>query len=245
MLDLRKRYRRNYIGEPIVVQRTYTKGRWQDVTETVPNVITNSQISNQAVVLGNGPSRLEFDLRHIKNHRGGLLGSRRLQSYGCNALYRDFAPDFLVTTGVDMVNELAYSSYVNDHIVYTNSVDLKNNPGKFYLIPHNPYTDAGTTALYLAAFDGHQKVFMLGFDGQDSENYNYNVYAGTPGYQSKQTTINDSKWIKDRKTLFDTYNDTEFIRVTKKNTEPIPESWRYCINFRTIDQNQFVIEADL
>ena len=81
MLKLNKFYRKTYYGENIVVERSYQDGIWQDTTEMVPNAIINTQISNQAVILGNGPTRLDFNLNLIKNHRGGLLGSRRLQSY--------------------------------------------------------------------------------------------------------------------------------------------------------------------
>lgn len=86
MLKLNKIYRKYYRGEDIIVERNYNNGVWHDTTETVPNAVMNTQISNQAVVLGNGPSRLEFEMNLIKNHKGGLLGARTLQTYGCNAL---------------------------------------------------------------------------------------------------------------------------------------------------------------
>lgn len=245
MLKLNKLYRRYYRGEDIIVERNYNNGVWHDTTENVPNAVINNQISNQAVVIGNGPSRLEFEMDLIKNHKGGLLGARTLQSYGCNALYRDFTPDFLVARGNEMIAELARSNYVKDHIVYSDSIHLLEYPNKFYLIPHDPYTDAGTTALYIAAFDGHRTVFMLGFDGQDTPGYNYNVYAGTANYLGLRDTVSDSKWVADRTTLFRTYKDTEFVRVTKKNTEPVPEDWKFCPNFRSINYNQFALEADL
>ena len=40
-----------------------------------------------AVVLGNGPSRKSVKLEDLKKER---------VVYGCNALYRDFEPDYLV-----------------------------------------------------------------------------------------------------------------------------------------------------
>ncbi len=246
MLKLNKLYRKFYRGEDIVVERNYTNGVWHDTTESVPNAVINSQLSNQAVVIGNGPSRLElFDLNILAKHRGGLLGSRKLQTYGCNALYRDFTPDFLVAVGNGIVSEIANSNYTKDNIVYTSSIHLLEYPNKFYLIPYDPYTDAGTTAAYIAAFDGHRRVYMIGFDGQDSAEYNYNVYAGTTNYDARQATVSDRRWVEDRATLFRTYNETEFIRVTKKGREPVPESWKYFNNFRTISLNDFVREVDL
>lgn len=245
MLKIANHYRTNYRGENIVVDRNYTDGIWHDTTESVPNAVENNQISNRAVVLGNGPSRLTFNLQHLK-HYSGHLGADTVQTYGCNALYRDFTPDFLVVNGnPTIVKELAESEYVDDNIVYTSSIHLLEYPNKFYLIPHDPYTDAGTTALYLAAFDGHKKVFMLGFDGQPDQNYNYNVYADTNGYDTVRTNILDQKWINDRRQVFDVYDDVEFIRVTQFNTERIPESWKYCTNFRQISHTEFVLEASL
>ena len=245
MLKIYKQYRKNYRNENIVVDRNYTNGIWHDTVELVHNAVENNQISNRAVVLGNGPSRLSFNLQHLKNY-SGHLGADTVQTYGCNALYRDFTPDFLIANGTaTIIKEIAESEYVNDNIVYTNSIHLLEYPNKFYLTPYDPYTDAGTTALYLAAFDGHKKIFMLGFDGQPDENFNYNVYANTNGYDSTRTNILDGKWINDRKQVFDTYSETEFIRVTQFNTERIPELWKYCTNFRQISHTEFVLEASL
>jgi integrase/recombinase XerD len=41
------------------------------------------------------------------------------------------------------------------------------------------------------------------------------------------------------------YTDVEFIRVAPTNTFRSPESWKYLLNYRTINFRQFVIEADL
>ena len=245
MIKLSKIYRSSYTGEDIVVERSYTDGVWNDVTETVPNAVTNNQISNQAVVLGNGSGRLGINLAAIKNHRGGLLGARALQSYGCNALYRDFTPDFLVATGNDIVKEIADAGYTTDNIVYTDAVHTLEYPGKFYLIPHNLYADAGTTAAYLAAFDGHKKVYLVGFEGNSTADYNDNVYAGTNGYQSSNSPVDGAKWAAARAELFKTYDDTEFIQVTEQGRVTNPASWTSCVNFKQISFREFVLEVDL
>lgn len=245
MLKLSRQYRNNYRGEKIVVDRNYTDSVWQDTVEHIPNAVINNQISNRAVVLGNGPSRLAFELNHLKNY-SGLLGADTVQTYGCNALYRDFTTDFLVATGhPDFIKEIASSEYIKNNIVYTSAIHLLEYPNKFYLIPHDPYTDAGTVALYLACFDGHKKIFMLGFDGQDTPGFNYNIYADTQGYDKKNNLVLDSKWVADKKTIFDLYDDVEFIRVTEHNTERLPELWKYCPNLRTISRNDFILEANL
>jgi hypothetical protein len=245
MIQIHKKYRKYYAGENIVVERNYTNGIWQDTTEMVPNAVVNSQISNQAVILGNGPSRLEFNLQHIKNHKGGLLGSRALQSYGCNALYRDFTPDFLVATGNEMVAEIAASDYVKDNIVYTSSIHTLEYPNKFYLIPYDPYIDAGTTAAYIACFDGHKNLYLLGFDGQDSPGYNYNVYAGTPNYQSKDAVVTDFKWRRNFRQLAQVFDDVNFAFVHTSKFHQVPEEFRDLVNVRCITHRTFTLEADL
>ena len=244
MLKINKLYRKTYPGEYIVVERNYANGVWQDTTEFVPTAVTNTQISNKAVIIGNGPSRLEFDMRAVFEHRGGLLGATTVQTYGCNALYRDYTPDFLIARGNNIIDELASSDYVNNNIVYTSSIDVLRYPDKFYLIPVDPYTDAGTTAAYIAAFDGHKTIFLLGFDNQDSPGFNYNVYSGTAGYDSN-TTTSDQKWIADRVMLINTYNDVDFVWVTNSGRWTMPEAWKTLINFRQISFKEFVLEASL
>jgi hypothetical protein len=246
MLQLSKKYRRGYTGEDIIVERKHDGQRWWDVTETVANAVTNNQISNRAVIIGNSPGRLDFNLNNLKKS-SGLLGAKTLQTYGCNALYRDFATDFLVATGNNgIIEEIANSPYVNDHIVYTNSIHLLEHPGKFYLIPYDPYADAGTTAAYIAAFDGHKKIYMLGFDGYDLPGYNNNVYADTNGYDSKWGfDIEGDKLINNRVQLCNVYNDVDFVWVTVRGTNTMPEPLKWVNNFRQISFRDLVLECDL
>jgi len=244
MLKVAKSYRKDYTGEDIIVERKKEGTHWYETVETVPNAVTNNQISNRAVVIGNSPTRLEFNIQNLKKF-SGLLGADTLQTYGCNAVYRDFTPDFLVAHGNDIVKELAESEYIKDNIVYTNAIHLLEYPNKFYLIPYNPYADAGTTAAYIAAFDGHKRIYLLGFDEQDSENYNFNVYAGTNGYDAADAEISSDKWVTNRIELFNLYDDVDFIWVTPRGRSTVPESHKYCLNFRQISHRDFVLETDL
>lgn len=245
MLKLSKRYRKSYRGEEIIQERFFEGGQWTSVTEHVPNNIINNQISNRAAVLGNGPTRALFDVGHLLKHRSGLLGDKTLQTYACNAFYRDYNADFLVCTDRRIAKEIADSGYTEDHIVYTRVDITLEFPRKFYLIPHDPYADAGTTAMYLAAFDGHKRIYLLGFDGQDGLNHNYNIYAGTNGYDSHTANISDSKWIENAGTVFRTFDDVDFVWVTQYGRQTVPEDWKYCTNLRQINFRDFVLEADL
>jgi hypothetical protein len=245
MQKINKLYRKDYTGQQVITDMTHENGSWEHVYEWVSNDVFNNHISNQAIVIGNGPSRLQLNLNLIKNHKGGLLSRERLQSYGCNALYRDFAPDFLVAVGKDIVKEIYNSEYPTNNVVYTNGINILENPGKFHIIPQDPGWNAGSIATYMACFDGHKKVFLVGFDGQDTPGYNSNVYADTAGYAPARSGSSEEFFNLSMLEVFTTYNDVEFVRVMPGRNAPIPEDWKFCANFRQISYENFRTEADL
>ena len=57
---------------------------------------------DKAFILGNGPDR-PTDIKWLNNLEG--------VTYGCNAIYRDFEPDFLVANDWGMMVEIINSSY--------------------------------------------------------------------------------------------------------------------------------------
>ena len=249
MQTIKKLYRKDYLGEDVVRDLIYTGGSWDQTREYVPNNIINEQISNRAVVIGNGVSRLElhthlFEL--LAHHRAGLLASNAVQTYGCNALYRDFHPDFLVANGPDVISEIANSGYCDNEIVYSTQNAVLDYPGKFYLTPQNPHWDAGAIAAYLACFDGHKTVYLLGFDGDCNEGMAfYNAYAGTANYPAIDAPSTEAFYIKSLQLVMDTYNDVDFVRVMPQSAWYMPEQWRYQLNLRQLSWREFVVEADL
>ena len=64
-----------------------------------------------AFVLGNGTSRKSIDLNQL-NDKGTV--------YGCNALYREFDPNFLVAVDTKMILEINQAGYQHSHSVWTN-----------------------------------------------------------------------------------------------------------------------------
>ena len=246
MLNLTKKlYRKDYTGEDIVQERTLINGKWDTVTEHVPNNVINNQISNRAVVFGNGTGRESFPIQHILSKKSGLLGADSLQSYACNAFYRDFKTDFLIVSNRVIADEVVKTRYTQDNIVYTR-VDISLEfPKNFYLIPHDPYADAGTTAAYIAAFDGHKKIYLIGFNGQSQPGINDNIYAGTKGYGAVDAKVSDTKWITNIAALCRIYDDVDFVRVTESGRRSTPEVWKSVTNLRQISFRDFVLEADL
>jgi len=240
-----KLYRKDYTGEDIIQERALQDGQWISTTEHVPNNVINNQISDRAVVFGNGESRLSFNVAHLLNKKSGLLGADTLQSYACNAFYRDYTPDFLVVTSRIIADELEKTTYPTDNIVYTR-VDISLEfPRKFYLIPHDPYADAGATAAYIACFDGHKKIYLLGCEGQHEPNYNSNVYAGTLGYAGKNSDMLGNNWEESYLQLFRVYDDVDFVLVTPTGRYTVKDSWKFSTNFRQISYRDMVLEADL
>ena len=245
MLKISKRFRSSYFSEGIITERVYENGQWNNTVETIENAVTNNQISNQAVVFGNGLSRKRFDCSLIINHLSGILGSKTLQTYGCNAIYRDYTVDFLVVLDRIIAMEVMNSGYNHQNIVYTRVLNTLEFPKQFYLVPNDPYADAGTTAAYLAAFDGHKKIFLLGFDGQDTPGFNNNIYAGTNGYDPAIFDTTDEIWSSNMFEVFSAYDDVDFVIVSEAGKSPIPDSWKYLVNVRRISFRDFVLEADL
>jgi hypothetical protein len=245
MRNIKKLYRSTYTGEDVTSELTYLDGQWQAIREHIPNVVTNTHVSNKAVVIGNGWSRKGFDLSLIKNHKGGLLAAGALQSYGCNALYREFTPHFLVANGPDMVAEIAATHYPNQHITYASADALQSHPGKFYLIPQDPAWNAGAVATYLACFDAHTTVYLLGFDGVDTATSGYCLYEGTNAYIDPTHGYNEEFMTQAMTKVFETYNDVDFVRVMPTDNFRMPEAWKFLPNVRQITFHEMALEVDL
>jgi len=254
MQTIERLFRRDYIGEDVNISGVYKDKEWVYESEFIPNPFKNLPLSNRAVVIGNGSSRLEFDLKLICDYRiRSAFGEqtdwipqitpKKFNTYGCNALYRDYKPDFIVATGDQIIQEIASSGYCDSSIAYAKKQEIVSYPGKFHVVPQDPQWNSGAICAYLAAFDGNKKIFLLGFDGIDSDDP-YNVYVDTNGYP-RVTTPSEALWVRSLSVVMNTYKDIEFIRVAPTVTFRIPEAWKYCLNFRTVNFRQFVLEADI
>ena len=71
--------------------------------------------------IGNGESRKDFDLEQLRPF--GKI-------YGCNGLYRDFAPDVLVGMDYNICHEIYRSGYAFNHTVYLRA--WEKNPHTMY-----------------------------------------------------------------------------------------------------------------
>lgn len=224
---------------------TWSGSRWQYTQEFVPNAINNQHVSRRAVVIGNGASRKNYELNLLKNHRAGILGALAVQTYGCNALYRDFSPTFLVSTGTEISKEIADSGYCEDNIVYANAEIVATHPQKFYLIPQDVHYDAGALAVYLACFDGHKQIYLTGFDNWTGDGDNSNMYIDTNAYGAYNQEPAHNFWTTTLKHVMETYPEVMFTRVMPTPNWWSPDAWKSCANYRQISYKSFVLEIDL
>jgi len=164
--------------------------------------------NNIAFVLGNGRSRLPIALEPLRK-----LGS----TYGCNALYREFAPDALVAVDVKMVNEIISAGYNKEHEVWSNP--NKGIVSKDHLNLFNPHKgwSSGPTALWLACSRGHKDVYILGFDYQGVGGKLNNVYADTFNYKkSSDVATFYGNWLNQTERVVQEFRSTRFHRVIEK-----------------------------
>ena len=245
MYRLDKIYRTNYVGENVTTLARYKGQTWEYSTEWVPLAVENRQTSRIATIIGNGKSRKDFELGLLINHKAGVLGAKSMQTYGCNAVYREANPTFMVASNEAMCEEMVNNGYCDNHIVYANSRMVMKYPGKFYLIPQDLSANSGTVAAYLACFDGHDRVYLLGFDGQTDRNLNNNIYAGTNAYEPESANLTSYYHEGTLLRVMSLYSEVEFVRVAPTRDYRCPESWKGLLNFRQIDFRDFTLEADL
>jgi hypothetical protein len=163
------------------------------------------QLNNVAFVLGNGTSRLSVDVNTL---------IERGKVFGCNAIYREFQPHYLVAVDVKMVNEIIASGYHKTNEVWTNP--NKGILDKDYVKFFNPHKgwSSGPTALWFAANQGHRNIFILGFDYQGTQGRFNNVYADTYNYKkSSDAATYHGNWLSQTDRTIREYRNTTFYRV--------------------------------
>lgn len=183
-----------------------------------PQQKQKQQVNNHtAFVLGNGKSRLRLQLENLRG-KGTI--------YGCNALYREFDPDFLVAVDVKMVNEIISSGYHRDHQVWTNpNKGLSTKSGINFFSPHKGWS-SGPTALWFSCLQGHKNIYIFGFDYQGLDGRFNNVYADTFNYKkSTDSATYFGNWLNQTERTIKEYKTINFFRIVEKGTF-IPDKLR-------------------
>lgn len=162
-----------------------------------------------AFVLGNGTSRKSIDLNQLKN-KGTV--------YGCNALYREFEPDYLVAVDTKMILEINKAGYQHSHEVWTNPNRAYDKMNGFNFFQPSKGWSSGPTALHLASTHNVTDIYILGFDYQGIDNKINNVYADTINYKkSHEKATFHGNWLKQTCITCQKFSKKRYIRVLGEN----------------------------
>ena len=165
-------------------------------------------------VLGNGVSRRQVELDLLKSH--GTV-------YGCNALYREFEPDVLISTDTPISMHIQQSGYSASHTHYTRKPLPDSGAQR---VPQQYFGfSSGPIAVGIAALARHETVYLIGFDMGPNRNGHFNnCYADTEFY--KKSSANPTftgNWVRQIKTVAQEHRATRFVRVQGETTAQIPE----------------------
>jgi len=227
-----ERYRTEYDGEFVIVENRVSGGKKYQQREWIDNPIENQHISGRAAVIGNGQSRYntkfhgKLNLKtKIEEHSGWHLGRKRLQSYGSEGCWREMQCDFYVEFAQEKLEELKTEKYQERVSVYTHARNCIDDPGQYYLVPYGVRGKSIAVATWLACFDGHKEVFLLGVDALDNED--------NP----------DEKVIRGMNAVFLDYPSVKFYYVS--DGASAHGVWRKNLNFEQMSYAEFVSYCDI
>ena len=136
-----------------------------------------------AFIIGNGTSRANFDLQLLVD---------KGTTYACNAIYKEFVPDILISVDPGISREIQNSGYSKEHkhitrkpIPNLGAVKVDNTAWGW---------SSGPVAFWYAVNDTRiQRIFLLGFDfigipqkNNDKRLHN-NMYSGEEFYKKANT----------------------------------------------------------
>lgn len=188
--------------------------------------------TDTAFVLGNGTSRSSIDPKLLK-----VYG----KTYGCNAIYRTFAPDYLVAVDVKMVLEISKAGYQHHNPVWTNSnKSYQRIENLNYFHPSKGWS-SGPTALWLSSQHKYKRIFILGFDYMglnEGAKFN-NLYADTINYKkSTDGATFFGNWLRQTASVIHENPHVLFYRVITSDNY-CPEALNKFNNLKTIFIDDF------
>ena len=134
-----------------------------------------------AFIICNGASRKGFDLDRLKPY----------PTFGCNALYREWEPTWLVSIDEGITKEIQDSEFDDGRHIVPPFED-QFEPAEYN--PKQPRSNAGMNAIKEAISRGYDKLYILGMDFilEDDRFTMSNVYDGTDNYTMEtRATEND------------------------------------------------------
>ena len=156
---------------------------------SVNQLVANETKNITAAVVGNGTTRSSINIDALK--------ATGMTVYGCNAFYRDYAPnfvlpDFLVAIDEKIIAEIQASDFPKERFINPPE-DEKWEPIEIHWNrahggnnwqPQRARSNAGVNAIREAIKHGHKSILIVGFDSMaaDPQQRLTNVYDGTPCY---------------------------------------------------------------
>lgn len=194
------------------------------------------------LIVGNGESRLALDPSVYD----------KKDTWGCNLLYREFAPRTLVCCDkhilITAISERAdLHSQIWTRERWASKSDL---PGVNFLPENLPFPKenkhdihlhwgSGTYAAYLACLSLHNILVFVGFDlwGTKDNKIN-NVFKGQNGYgPADSDAVGPQGWIHQIGRLMEHFPNKQFVFLNQPTWNP-PESWTAYDNFFQDDLKQ-------
>lgn len=186
--------------------------------------------SDTAFIIGNGKSRIGLDLERLKPY-GYVIG--------CNALIRDFTPDYVVALDQKMEREIDASGYDGRKLYRHNNGQKRPAPRTRIEVPRGQTVNSGLAAIHLALKLKCHDLWLVGFDLNQQ-----NIYAGTPSYARFSAKAYNSgpsrvqihrtigEWAKQLK------DKVRFRRVYEAEWCYNPREWTGYVE--NVDVNEFV-----
>lgn len=178
-----------YSGENVIVKTIIRKGQRIQETQFYEDKVKAIPRGN-AYVIGNGPSRKDFDLNRLKETG---------QTYGCNALYRDFMPDFIFSVDTRITQQMVTDEVGLKTVHYAPSLEVnrKQSKGMLHLIPNNPHWISGNQAFWTAGVHGHKNIYLIGYDFREyGKGQLNNIYQDTDYYGERNGDSIMDGWLK-------------------------------------------------
>ena len=186
-----------------------------------------------AFVLGIGTSRQGIALESLRDY--GKI-------YACNAVFREFDPDYLVAVDAKMIFEICGANYQHKVPVWTNeNRAFKKFKNLNYFSPPLGWS-SGPTALHLATKHAHTKLYLLGWDfvGTREGKLN-NLFADTNNYKkSTDVATYHGNWMRQSCILLQKNPSKRYIRIVRdgKSTFKAQDLHKYA-NYSEITVSEF------
>ena len=201
-----------YKGEEVTTNITIKKGKKYFEKDYYYDK-ANVEPKGNAYIIGNGPSRKGFNLESLRSTG---------QTYGCNAIYRDFMPDIIFSVDAPITQEMYKNKVYKKCIHYAPSLEVNRYPKKhcginnsdLHLIPNNPHWISGSVAMWTATVHGHKNLYFLGFDFREyGRNQLNNIYQDTPIYGHRDSDTVFNGWLSQFRSLQVMRPDCQFTFV--------------------------------